>query len=123
MLDHFAVQQHRNAEDQTNPKPIAKHYFMAGVVNVRSVAGVGNIPPMDGVIHGLMFEHLGIWGVYPVVASGQVRVGVRMVTAVLSVAVSGVYICFFHRTLLIINSIRLKMIHSAMTIVISPASS
>jgi hypothetical protein len=96
---------------------------VAGVVNVRPVAGVDHISSMDGVIHGLMFEHLVIWGVCPVILSGQVRGGMRLVTAVLLVAVSGVYICFFHRTLLIINSIRLKMIHSAMTIVISPASS
>jgi hypothetical protein len=85
---------------------------MTGVVNMRPMAGVGHIPPMNGVIHGLMFEQLVIWGVCPMLAGGQARAGVRMVTAVLLVAASGVNICFFHRTLLIINSIRLKAIHS-----------
>jgi hypothetical protein len=98
---------------------MAKHYFMAGVVNMGFVAGVGDIPPMNGVIHGLMLEHLVIWGVCPMLASGQARIGVRMVTAVLLVAVSGVNICFFHDTLLVINSIRLKVIHTALMMVIS----
>ena len=47
---------------------------MAGVVNVRPVAGVGNISSMDGVIHCFMFEHLVIWGVCSMAASGQVSI-------------------------------------------------
>jgi hypothetical protein len=56
---------------------------VAGVVNMGRVTGfvarVFDISSMHSMIHCLVFKHLIIWGVCPVVASGRDMIGVSMV--------------------------------------------